>query len=70
MKKKNFLIIILTVLVFLSAAVLGVATVYRVSEVTVDVATVSKAAQAEAQANKVKKINYGALPGTKPRKRK
>jgi peptidoglycan/LPS O-acetylase OafA/YrhL len=27
-------------------------------------------AQAEAQANKVKKINYGALPGTKPRKRK
>jgi hypothetical protein len=27
-------------------------------------------AQAAAEANKVKKINYGALPGTKPRKRK
>ena len=27
-------------------------------------------AQAAAQANKEKKINYGALPGTKPRKRK
>lgn len=50
MKKKNFLIIILTVLVFLSAAVLGVATVYRVNEVTVDAATVSKAAKSEAQA--------------------
>lgn len=50
MKKKNFLIIILTVLVFLSAAVLGVATVYRVNEVTVDAATVSEEAKAEAQA--------------------
>ena len=50
MKKRNVLIIILTVLVFLSAAVLGVSTVYRVSEVTVDVATVSTEAQAEAQA--------------------
>ena len=28
------------------------------------------AAQAEAEANKVKKINYGGLPGTKPKKRK
>lgn len=28
------------------------------------------AAQAEKEANKVKKINYGGLPGTKPKKRK
>lgn len=42
--------IILTVLVFLSAVTLGVSAVYRVNEVTVSAATVSKEAKTEAEA--------------------
>lgn len=52
MTKKNLLIILLTALVFLSAAVLGVATVYRVNEVTVYAPVVSDEAEAEAEAFK------------------
>ena len=50
MRGKNLLIIIFTVLVFLSASVLGVSTVYRVSEVTVTAPVVSEEAKTEAQA--------------------
>ncbi|MBQ8684873.1 MAG: hypothetical protein IJ514_01725 [Clostridia bacterium] len=49
MRGKNVLIIILTVIVFLSAAVLGVSTVYRVSEVTVNAPVVSEEAKSEAE---------------------
>lgn len=49
MGKKNVLVIILTVLVFLSAATLGVSTVYRVDEVTVKTSVVSEAAKTEAE---------------------
>ena len=47
MKKKNVLIVILTVLVILSATVLGVANVYRVDSVCVSATTVSKQAEEE-----------------------
>ena len=50
MKHKNVLVIILTVVIFLSATVLGISTVYRVNEVTVRTSLVSEAAQAEAEA--------------------
>ena len=50
MKHKSILVIILTVLVFLSAPVLGVSSVYQVEEVTVRTSLVSEAAQAEAEA--------------------
>ncbi len=50
MRGKNLLIIILTVALFLSASVLGVTTVYRVSEVTVNAPVVSEEAKSEAQA--------------------
>ncbi len=46
--KKKFLTILLTVLVFLSATALGVATVFRVDSVTVEATVVSSGAQAEA----------------------
>ena len=49
MRKKNLLVFILTLLIFISAAILGVSTVYRVSEVTVYAPVVSKEAQAEAK---------------------
>lgn len=49
MRKKNVLIIFLTVLVFLSVALLGVTTVYRVNSVTVRAPVVSEAAKAEAE---------------------
>ena len=49
MRKKNVLVIILTVLIFLSAAVLGVSTVYRVDDVTVNAPVVSEEAKAEAR---------------------
>lgn len=49
MRKKNLLVFILTLLIFLSAALLGVSTVYRVSDVTVYAPVVSKEAQAEAK---------------------
>lgn len=50
MRGKNLLIIILTAVLFLSASVLGVTTVYRVSEVTVNAPVVSEEAKSEAQA--------------------
>lgn len=49
MRGKNILIILLTVLVLLSAAVLGVSTVYRINEVSVVASTISEAAKAEAE---------------------
>lgn len=49
MKGKNVLIVILTALLFVSAAVLGVSTVYRVTEVTVHASVVSKEAEIEAE---------------------
>ena len=49
MRKKNVLVIVLTVLIFLSAAVLGVSTVYRVNTVAVRAPVVSEAAKAEAE---------------------
>lgn len=47
MKKKNVLIIILTALLLLSAALLGVSNVYRVDSVCVQATTVSQQAQEE-----------------------
>jgi len=47
--KKNALVILLTVLVFLSGAVLGVSSVYRIDEVMVDASTISPLAEAEAK---------------------
>ena len=52
MAKKNVIIIILTVLVFLSATMLGVASTFRVDDVCVKPRTVSAMAQEEAQALK------------------
>ena len=49
MRKKNVLVIVLTVLVFLSVAVLGISTVYQVNAVTVRAPVVSEAAKAEAE---------------------
>ena len=48
MRGKKILIILLTVLVFLSAATLGISTVFRVDEVTVIAPVVSEEAKAEA----------------------
>ena len=49
MQKKSLLVILLTTLIFLSACVLGVSTVYRVDEVTVRAATLSSQAETEAE---------------------
>lgn len=49
--------ILLTVLVFLSVATLGVSAVYRVNEVTVSVATVSDEANAEAESLRLRLSN-------------
>lgn len=49
MRKKNVLIVILTVLIFLSGSVLGVSSVYRVEYVSVQASLVSEAAVAETQ---------------------
>lgn len=49
MQKKNVLIIILTALVFLSAASLGVVSVFRINFVTVNAPVVSQEAKAEAE---------------------
>ncbi len=49
MRKKNVLVIVLTVLIFLSAAVLGISTVYRVNTVSVRTSVVSQEAKAEAE---------------------
>lgn len=48
MQKKKIIVIILTVLIFLSASILGVSAVYRVADVTVNAPVVSLEAQAEA----------------------
>lgn len=48
MRKKNVLVIILTVLVFLSVAALGVSTVYRVDSVKVSANLISTQAESEA----------------------
>ena len=49
MAKKKFIIIILSVLLFLSATVLGVSSVYRVDEITVYAPVISKEAEEEAK---------------------
>ena len=48
MHKRNIIAVILTVVIFLSATVLGVSAVYRVDEVRLETQTVSVAAEAEA----------------------
>ena len=48
MHKRNVIAILLTAVIFISAAVLGVSAVYRVNAVTLDASVVSEAAQAEA----------------------
>lgn len=50
MKKKRVLTVILTMLVVLSAAVLGIANVFRIDSVVVNAPMVSDAAKAEAEA--------------------
>ncbi len=50
MKRKKLLIILLTVLVFLSSAVLGITSVYRIDEVVVEAQTISATAEEEAAA--------------------
>ena len=52
--KKKLIVIILTALVFISSAVLGIATVYRVREVTVIASVVSTEAKEEEQALKAR----------------
>lgn len=47
---RNAIAIVLTVIVFLAAATLGVTTVYRVNAVTLDVSVISDAARQEAEA--------------------
>ena len=48
MHKRNVIAILLTAVIFISAAVLGVSAVYRVNAVTLDASVVSEAAKAEA----------------------
>lgn len=48
--RRKILVIFLTVLLFLSAAVLGVSAVFRVKSVTIEKSTVSEAASIEAEA--------------------
>lgn len=48
MHRRNIIAVILTVVIFLSATVLGVSAVYRVDEVRLETQTVSAAAEAEA----------------------
>ena len=48
MHKRNVIAIILTALIFIAAALLGVSSVYRVSAVTLDVSVISEAAKGEA----------------------
>ena len=48
--RKKWLVVLLTALIFISVAILGFATVYRVDSVTVNASVVSEAAEAEAQA--------------------
>ena len=61
MQKKNVLIIILTALVFLSAACLGVVSVFRINFVEVNAPVVSTEAQAEAA--ELQKQLYEAYEG-------
>ena len=48
MHKRNVIAIILTALIFIAAALIGVSSVYRVSAVTLDVSVISEAAKGEA----------------------
>ena len=48
MHKRNVIAILLTAVIFISAAVLGVSAVYRVNAVTLDASVVSEAAKSEA----------------------
>ncbi|MBQ7831415.1 MAG: hypothetical protein IJ393_05025 [Clostridia bacterium] len=48
--RRKFIVVALTVLIFLSVAILGFATIYRVDEVTLKASVVSDAAKEEAQA--------------------
>ena len=52
MQKKKIVTVILTAILFLSAALIGVANVYRVDSVVLNAGTVSSAARAEAEALK------------------
>ena len=49
MHKRNIIAIILTVIIFIAAAMLGISSVYRVSAVTLDVSVISEAAKDEAE---------------------
>lgn len=49
MRKRNVIAIILTAVVFIAAAVLGVSSVYRVNTVTLDVSVISEDARSEAE---------------------
>ena len=54
MTKRNWIIILLSILLFLSAAVLGVSSVYRVDEVTLYAPVISDEAEEEAAALKAR----------------
>lgn len=54
MTKRNWIIILLSILLFLSAAVLGVSSVYRVDEVTLYAPVISDEAEEEAAALKTR----------------
>ncbi len=54
MTKRNWIIILLSILLFLSAAVLGVSSVYRVDEVTLYAPVISQEAEEEAAAFKTR----------------
>ena len=49
MRKKTLVTVLLTVILFISACVLTVATVYRVSAVTLEISVVSEEAKGEAE---------------------
>ena len=49
MRKKSFWVILLTAILFLSATVLGVSTVYRVDDVRVDIVALSQEGDAESK---------------------
>ena len=48
MRKKTFLTVLLTALIFISATVLALTTVYRVSAVTLEISAISEEAKTEA----------------------
>ena len=59
MRIRNVVAVVLTAIVFLSAAALGVSNVYRVDAVTLDVSVISDAAREEADA--LQKKSFGTL---------